>query len=724
MSGAARATITPIVLVVLAAGAVAYAWIVDRGSVSDAERASRRSDVFPSFRVEDVTHVELVHGAETLVLDRDRDAGGGGGPAWSMTSPRDERADAGAVDALLRELAMATRVRDVSDRDAVGLDAPRVRGMVRVGALEWRFVLGADAPRPDGAAYMRLEGEGTFVVQRSVKVQLLRAADAYRRREILPYGANDVQRVHVATTPAGGFTLERQHAGGPTFRVVEDGVRASRDTMDRILTALTEARAESFADDAQAAHAMAEPAFVVTVDPVDQARPRVELKLVGPCPGEASDDLLVETAPAHVSACIARTLGEALRDAKTALDDPSPFFAHPDEMEEVRLESIGGAGARVDIARKGTGWHERAPEDRDLSSDETDSANALALALASARGSQVRRGPEPGRFTARARATIVRTGDSVGDKVGEGPQPSDEIVEIGAAEADGGVWVRRADDGALVLLPAAQARRFEPHPVTLRARAMWRTPFDPGAVVGIDDTCGAVPEKLVLRDGAWTMLAPAGFAVDPVAVSDLASALSRAKVDAWIAESDDGSFGLGSRPGACAVTLALGGPDAGPVRNVTLSFGAEAGDGSFYARASDDPAVFVASGVLHALAVHPAIDRKRLHVDVQALGTLTVVHDGRRRVLEADADAPDALSKAVEGLYAEAALHTGPPGKSEGMDHPTLEVVGTGVHIVIGAPASVDGIDGYYARASGIDASFIVPRHVVDAVTAALGADD
>jgi Domain of unknown function (DUF4340) len=704
VSVSARATITPVVLVVLATGAVAYAWFVDRGSVSDAERASRRSDVFPSFHVEDVTHVELGHGAETLVLDRDRDAGGGS--TWTMTSPRHERADAGAVDALLRELALATRVRGVSDGDAVGLDEPRVRGLVRVGALEWRFVLGADAPRPEGAAYMRLEGEGTFVVQRSVKVQLLRGVDAYRPRAILPFDASDVRRIQVASA-GGGFTLERKRAGGATFRVAEDGMRASRETTDRILAALTEARAETFVDDAQADRELAGTAFTVTVEPQDEAKPRVELKLAGSCPGQATDDLLVETAPVRVSACVARTLGDALREAKPALDDTAPFFAHADEMEELRLEPVGSPGPRVDVARKGAGWHERSPEERDLSSDETDSANALALALATARGSQVRRAAEP--FAAHARVTIVRTGGS-----------STEVVDMAAPEPDGSVWVRRADDGALVRLPTAQARRFEPHPAALRARALWHSAFDPGAVVGIDDTCGPVPEKLVLRDGTWTMLTPSGFGVDPVAVTDLAGALAQAKPDAWITESDDGSFGLG-RPGGCAVNLALAAPDGGPARSVTLSFGADAGGGAFYARTSDDPGVFVASGVLHALAAHPAIDRNRFRLDAHALGPVTVARGDRRRAVALDADAPDALARAVEGLYAEAALHTGAPGKSEGIDHPTLEVSGAGVHLSIGAPAEVDGIDGYYARAAGVDATFIVPKHAVDAIVAAMG---
>ena len=54
-----RTTVTSIALVVLAAATAAYAYFVDSGRVSDADREGRRTDVFPSFRVAEVTHVEL-----------------------------------------------------------------------------------------------------------------------------------------------------------------------------------------------------------------------------------------------------------------------------------------------------------------------------------------------------------------------------------------------------------------------------------------------------------------------------------------------------------------------------------------------------------------------------------------------------------------------------------------------------------------------------------------
>jgi hypothetical protein len=702
---------TPVALVVLAAGTAAYAYLVDRQTVSDGERAARRVDVFPSFRVEDVTRIELEHGAESLVLERGGDASAVA--LWSMTSPRSERADAADVDVLLRDLEMARRLRDVDPKDAPGLDAPRARGRIRVGPLEYGFALGGDAPVPDGAAYMHVEGEGTFVVDRVLKVQLLRGADAYRDRAIVPYGAGAIARLEIHAASGGAVTLERN---GATFRVGGTGMRAGRDAVDRLMMALGDARADSFLDDAEADQQVAAPAFRVTVEPRDGSS-RVELLVGGACPARSDGIVVVRRTP-RLSACVPKGLGEALGAATAAPPvDASPFFAHADEMEELRLEPVGHDGPRVDVARRGSGWRERAPEDRDLGADESESVSALALALAQARGTQARRAGADERFEARARVTAVRTGAG-----------ATEVVEVGAAAADGSAVLRRVDDGALVTLPRAAARRFVPHPVVLRARSPWRAPFDAASVVAIDDTCTPAPGRLELHGSAWTMRAPGGQAVDGAWLVDLTGSLARAKADAWIAEADDGEFGFAGRD-ACAVTLTLAAAaeDGGP-RRVALTFGA-AGDGGFYARAQDDSAVFVAPATLRRSVAHPAIDRSSVRVDARAGSVVTVTHGVERRSFGPEIADGDRLAGAVASLHAESALHAGAPARDEGFDRPTLEIVagspGDGDaaperRIVVGAETQVDGADAYFARVSGVDATFAVPAPAVAAILAAL----
>jgi len=514
-------TVTPLALVVLAAGTVAYAYVIDRDRVSDADRAARSADVFPSFRVDDVRRIELDHGGERLVLDRR--AGPGATPAqafvssgsgWTMTSPRQDTIDPAAIDVLLRELDVARRVRDVQPGDARGLDSPRVRGTVTVGSMQYRFALGSDAVVPEGAAYMRVEGEGTFVIGRSLKVQLLRGSDAYRDRMLVPYGEGDVARVASAL----GVTAE-------------------------------------------------------------------------------------------------------------ALVDESPFLAHADEIEELRIESADVGGPRVDLARRGTGWHERAPEDRDLDADEVDSANGLAASLTAARALDARTAVPGERIAVSARTTIVRTGGAAVVDAKASPvvdakaspvvdakaspvvdakaSPWTEVVEVGSPDAAGIVLARRVSDAAVLRLPRDIARRFEPHPIAIQGRSVWRAPVNPGEVVAIEDSCSRGPQRLLLDGGVWTTR---GFTVDNLSASGLAESFAHAKAGAWIAESDDGTFGFG-RSGSCAVTLTL--PpvaDGGVPHRVGLIFGDET-EGGLYARPADGRGVFVAPRALRVLASRPSAGR-------------------------------------------------------------------------------------------------------------------
>lgn len=710
-----RDAATPTVLIVMAAGAAVYATLLDRNHVSDADREARRRDALPSFHVGDVTRIELVHGPEHTVIERDTLADAGShGTTWTMTSPRRGAADPGAVDALLRELDLAERLRDVDPTVPTGLDAPRATGTFAMGALTVRLALGAPAPRPEGAAYMSVAGEGTFVVGRALATQLLRGADAYRQRSLLRCGASQIARVDVKGVSSGDVTLERR---GPTFRL-SGGARAGRSDVEHLFGALADAQAETFLDDDAADRVLAAGAFTVELTPADPAAPHVTLRVGGACPTLEGDVVAVRVSPDRMSACIPRVLSDALGTSAAALTDRSPFFARVDEIEEIRLESEDGA-ARIDLARKGSGWRERAPEEHDLSHDESESAAALVSSLAGARATEVM--PSTGTAAAgrggRARVTVTRTGSA-----------ATEAIVLGPVEADGSTWATRLDDGAKLHLDAATARRFEPHRVALRARDLWGRVVDPASIVAIDDTCGPAGEKLEWRGGAWELRAPSPMAPDPGAVADLTSALARTHVESWITESDDGRFGLHG-PGACRVTVTLATPGDAGTSSVDLLFGA-ATDGGTFGQRSDDPAVFVAPPELRALVTHPVVDRHGFVLDPASLASLSVVHGGTRRTAHLDAVPPDPLVDRAAGLVVLAALHTGGPRAGEGLDSPALELVaaakvdaGAGAaetRIRVGAPAVVDAQDGYFARCAGVDATFVLRKASVDALLQAL----
>jgi hypothetical protein len=719
--------VTPVVLVVLAVGTASYAYFVDRGRVSDADRAVRRRDVFPSFRVESVRRVELTHGSERLVLERDADAG----DAWWMTEPRRDAVEPSAVDALLREFEMATRVRDVQDGDAVGLDAPRVSGSVRVGPIEYRFALGADAIAPEGAAYMRVEGEGACVVGRSLKVQLLREANAYRDPRFVPYGASDVARIEVRSRPSGsGFVLERH---GLSFRLSDAaGLRASSGAVDDLFGALADARAARFLDDTAAERAGSDAGTTVVLTPRDSARPGARLVVGGPCPidGLNEDVVVVRTEPSPMAGCVGKALADALTVNPAALIDSSPFVARADEIEELRIERVDPAGAeapRVEVARRGGGWHERLPADRDLSGSDADSVNALVAALARAHAIEVRRAEPGAPFVARDRVTIVRTGAAVS-----------EVVETAAPDAAGTVLGRRVDDDAELWLARAVALRFDPHPMALDGRAVWQNPFDPGSVVAIDDSCARATQHLELQDGTWRAR---GFDVDGRAASELAESFARARADAWVSEKDDSAFGF-EREGSCAVMLTLE-PigDGGSPRRVGMIFGKAGEESDSYARTLDGAEVFLAPAALRDVASRPAVDRSRFRIDVTRVTQLVLIRNGAKLVLslagtgdrmartgDEDAGADDKLEGALAALSADDAVHTGPAVREEGMDHPTLEIEATrrneaGAPIetriaigALGAPMHAGTADAYFARVAGVDATFAVAKPLVDAI--------
>jgi hypothetical protein len=291
--------------------------------------------------------------------------------------------------------------------------------------------------------------------------------------------------------------------------------------------------------------------------------------------------------------------------------------------------------------------------------------------------------------------------------------------------------MRREDDGAILRVPLAAARRFWPHAIALRGRNVWATTgaggrtgaFDAASVVAIDDSCGATAQRLELHGGVWRMRRPAGFRADPRSIAELIEALEHARAESWVADADDGTFGLGGA-GACTVTFSLDdATEAGARRGIAFGAG---GDGGFYAQTLDDKAIFVAPASLREEAARPAVDRARLRVDPASLESATLLRDGRRLTLERD-DVGGDMAAALSSLAAQAALHVGPPAPDEGFSAPTLEIRAAmhpdagplETHIVIGAATHVDGADAYFARVSGVDATFAVPRRSVAAILAA-----
>jgi hypothetical protein len=702
---------TSLVLAAIAVALGVWIWI-DRGSITDSERAARPNDVLPAFRRNELSRVEIDKAKEKLVLardiDRDADAD------WRIVSPVPGPADPEAVDQLLGALEFATYVRKVPPKDAPTFDAPRAHGTITMGKLVFHFALGGVAPSPEGASYLKVDESGVFVVSKELAQQLLRGADAYKSRTIVPYLSLDLASIEVKSS-AGDVVVRR--SGELTFELGDSHLRASREALDKLWSALAATRAESFTD-----AGVADPAITITMTPKD-GRPRGVLLVGGPCADHPADVLVVRTEPSRVAACAPKGIALGLTQTAAALADTRLFFAHVDEVEELSLASAAG-DLEIELARKGSGWHARAPFDRDLAGDEVDAANTLATAVLRAQGTNVAPIAPGEPFTLRARVR-VRGGEMKGD----------EIIELGEGKDHAWVVHRLADHARLDVTPEI-ARRLRPSKSALKGRDVIQPPLDPKNVTSLGLRCGTA-QDLALDPASlkWSLATPHGYVADQAGALDLVDQVAHLRADAWIADADDGSFGFAGS--SCKVTLGARGG-----RTVALTLGRD-GENGLYAIVSDSVGgtspVFLEPRIFRDAVSRILIDRSVLGVEAPAASSIVLSRAGTRVELRRvggvlvgpDAGLPtsvEAIAGALATLRADDVVRLGPPAPDEGFDAPSLDVraevaadAGTRtVHVRFGRDVLRKNQAMVYARIDGIDATFAVARERVDPIRNAL----
>jgi len=690
---------TSIALVIAAAGAVLYAY-VDRGSVTESEKTQRAANVFPAWRREELARITLDHEGEHLVLERTKDDAGDA--EWRMRAPLNEKANQEAADKLASVLELASVVRkvDASAEGATKLDSPRLRGEVVMGAVTYRFALGGEAPTPEGAGYLRVDGLASAVVSRDVVTALLQKSDTYRSRAIVPYLSVELARLDLQTD-AGIVALTR--ADDVSFKLAS-GLRASRSKLDTVWSALADMRAEAFVSDAEAEALVASPRVTITMTPKDGARVAGVLRVGGACPGNATDVVVVRDAPSKLAACAPKEIVEGLSTGDAALVDTHLFAAHDDEIAELGIESVPSRpGAAIELARKESAWREKAPVERDLSGEDAEAASALVAAIARAEGADPQKSDAP--FDARGRVTVHRADSDV-----------PEVIELGEPDPSGGMIVRRVFDGARLHVVAAVARKLTPRATALRGKELWSPRIEGAPVVSIESHCAGIDQRATHDGDAWTMRAPAGYGVDNAAAIETIDAVTRARVESWVADADDGHFGL-TGPGACSIALEVAAD--GGTRKVQIELGRE-GEGGVYARTNDAPAVFVAPKVLRDRARAWLLD---LHAFAPPdVSSVTLERNGKRLTFSNDAgdDATEAVLHAATVLRGDSVLHLGPALADEGFGHPSLVATFAGKtgtkRITFGREGVTEDAKTVTARIAGIEATFAVDRDRVKAL--------
>ena len=691
-----------ILVIALAIAITAYAYLADRDKVSDLERERRAHLVFPAFRKDALTMLEIEHGSDKMRFEAtDTD---GGDREWKMTLPAGEKGDSIAIDRLLSTLEYASYARKVASGGS-GFDPPRLTGTLAMKGLTYRFALGGPASPPDGGAYFRIDGEGMFVIARELVADLMKPSDAYRDRSVVPLLSIDLSRLDV--TGPESWSIAR--VDDVSFKFVPptakyQGIRVSRTALDKVWGALADMRAEAFPKEDEAARALQKTAFTIGMTPTSTSLGHALLVLGGACESAPADVVLERREPTHLVTCVPASVLGGMATPVDELVDRHPFAAITEEALEVVLEDLGSA-TKIEIARKGNGWHERAPADRDLDGEPGDMATGLVKSLVTAQGDLL--ATPPAGFSPTVRAKITRAETNVVETI----------------EASGNV-VHRLADGAYLTMPDWFAHRMKPSADAFRTAAVWSAPIDAAIVQDMKSDCAGVSQEID-RDASGTFhltIASKKMPVDGGNAIAVAEAIERARATSWMGK-DDGTFGFDH---GCSVALDLG-ADAG-LAHVVLRLGGDAPDGEVFARANDDPAVFTVSRALSDLAKTLLVDRSVFFVDADSIADVDVSNGAAHaRFTTSETDdggTGEAVIAAIGALRAERAVHAGAPLAAEGFAKPTLDVrvrskadAGTrALHFTLGAK---DG-DRYFARADGVDATFSVSessvRPLLDAI--------
>jgi len=737
VNGAIKRHMTSLVFIAAALMVSIYAYVVDRGKVTDPERTARGAALFPAFRRDEITRIELTGPSENLVLERDaarpagRDGGDGGDPSWHMVSPVKAAADPAAVEALIGALDVGNVIRRAEGQN---FDKPRLRGTMTMGKVIYRFLLGGEAPVPEGAAYVRLDGddEGSFVVGRDLVAQLLKAADTYRERTIVPYLSIALRRLEVRGATES-WAIDR--SDDVSFHFAEPpGRRVSRDGIDRVWRALAETRAEAFLSDAEADRGQEHEAalVVVVMTPTNGETKPGELAVGGVCPGRPEDVIVVRRSPSRLSACAPKMILEGLATPKADLLDKHLFAARFDEVEELVLEPLEPGSPKLEMARLGSGWHERAPEDRELAKDEVDMANALVTQLVRGEGRLIDpAAKEAAGFTPRLRVVVARAESEAREELQVDRTAKSHPEAGGISPADEFI-VRRAGDGALLAIDRELERKLEPRATALRGRELWSPSLEGKEVVSLASRCARGVDQELARDGTtFVMRKPAGYPADNGAALDVFEAVAHAKAESWAADTDDGSFGLGD---GCRIDVGV--KDGGGTRTETLLLGRESGEGEagVFAQIAGRAPVFVVSKALKEMVGRPLVDRNIFFIDPQKLSAVALKRGAASVTLSrtapagADAGATEAVFSAFSRLRAEDVLHLGAARPDEGFASPSLEVRATAagdagarsVRFVFGRATLLRDQKVYFARVDGVDATFAVAKERLEPLFDAL----
>ena len=712
-------TLVSVAVVVLACAST-IAVFATRDGVSNVEGAARERTLLPKFRNEDVTRLELHGNGPKIALERSGSADGSA--TFQLVEPVKEVADPATVDKFLAALESARALRLVEQGpspSALGLAKPVLRVSVHTKQASYEIALGGNAPTPEGARYVQVGAEHeppkVMVVAKAVADDLAVELDGFRLRSLVAVSEAEVTRIGI-TGPKWSVNLQR--SSGTNFLLDsahEPKVLANREVLKSIFFVLGRLTASSFLSDAQAEAALG-PARAHFDIELKGGKNSVRFDVGGSCPGDPSQLVVIRRAPDVQRACAPRDLQATLDLEPQAFVDRRAFSLHNDEVEEL---DIATGKQKFSLVRKGSGFVLHASSEAQV---ELEAGNQRILALLEAEGERVpfeagqlsEFGLDPAPSSVTLRSSAARDADV-----------TTQVVRVGKRDAAGNLFVYREQDSVVLRIPRDSARGFSIDSTLLYSRKL--TEFGPSSFISAEIEQKQGRQVLRRVNDGLQLDEPKGFAADGVLSSDLIQALGALTAERFVADRDDGSFGLQHSP--LRVRFAFKNSEGKRIEH-QLRFGDETALGVFASLADEGP-VFVLARSVRDTCQLSLINRAVFATDSDAWNEISLLAHGRSLQLKREGehftvikpgnfpqDRVPELLEALADLRPEAALHGGAALPNEGFSEPALTLrlsprQGAAQTVSFGAGDSWRSMSVFYVRVSGVDATFVMAQSKV-----------
>jgi hypothetical protein len=722
-----RTSIVLFSVVLALAGFIAF---FERGTLSTGEREGRKGRILDSFVRDRVTHIELQRKGVTTALtkvpanpDDQFDVGG-----WRVDQPYSAKADSTSVDNLLGALEYFEARRSLGElsakeREEFGLTRPRYRVAFLVGRERVAFSVGGVAA--DGGAYLELQNKPlAYVVGKDVVEALDHDAADFHTKE-LHQGASVHTLVRLSLLDASGERSVEKRAGFYWLKtpfqslVSEPALRSLIDALD----ALRASRYVAPGTSDLAPYGLATPLFTLRLtsrvyDVKAKGKThdeKLELRLGGPCLGHANESYLLVDSGA-VSCALDSDLAK-LKASAAELRETRLLPLEDNEIHGLRIVS-GNSELVLTEADKDV-LYRTADHGHETGKGKVDPA-ALRDWY------KVLRSTTISGFTPPTAADSHGSGSAIEATFSEGKdQPSYTLRLLAGDQPD--TVATRLDETTLLHVPVTTRDLLSPSAVRFRKRQ----------VTDEDETLfsqfvltrpNGVTETVRKSAGGYELSGPCDGVAQRSSVEDLLRLTSKLEAVRFVADVARPEHGFNPQYRTLRVEYKRG---ANLIAH-RLEFGAAAGDEGRFARLDADPAVFVVSNAIAQKLDAPLLSRDSIALPLEGLksfelssarGAVRVERRGDAFAMlagPADPTRAERLARVLATLHASVVLSYGKPSGAEGFDKPELRVVAQladGKEVSLSFGGAVPGAgEQVFVRRSGIDATFEVPRAVVDAL--------